>query len=74
VTGWLGKPHPEQDRIEGRLRCSADALGLVAQNSAYRFTCPKIFSQTSYLLKDKTEAETLIKGLSKAKTRDKIKS
>jgi len=47
---------------------------LGVQNSAYRFTCPKIFSQTSYLLKDKTEAETLIKGLSKAKARDKMKS
>jgi len=30
VTGWLGKPYLEQDRIKGRLRCSAEVLGLVA--------------------------------------------
>jgi hypothetical protein len=29
-TDWLGKPHLEQDRIRGHLRCSAEALGLVA--------------------------------------------
>jgi hypothetical protein len=30
ATGWLDKPHLEQDRIEGRLKRSAEALGLVA--------------------------------------------
>jgi len=30
VTDWPGKPHPEQGRIEGRLRGSADVLGLAA--------------------------------------------
>jgi len=30
VTDWLDKPRLEQDRIEGRLKRSAEALGLVA--------------------------------------------
>ena len=45
------------------------------QNSAYRFACPKnIFSIILYVLKDKSETEALIKGLSKAKTREKMES
>jgi hypothetical protein len=43
------------------------------QNSAYRFTCPKIFSD-SYTTKDKDETQALIRGLSKEKTREKIAS
>ena len=45
------------------------------QNSAYRFTSPKnIFSIILCVSKDRTETEALIKGLSKAKTREKIES
>jgi hypothetical protein len=36
-----------------------------AQNSAYRFTCPKIFFRGLYVAKHKGEAQALTKGLSK---------
>jgi hypothetical protein len=38
-----------------------------AQNSAYRFTCPKIFFRGLYAAKDKGEAQALTKGLCKVK-------
>jgi hypothetical protein len=43
------------------------------QNSAYRFTYPKIFSD-SYATKDKDKTQALIKGSLKEKTREKAVS
>ena len=48
-----------------------DAVGV--QNSAYRFTCPKIFPGL-YAAKDRDETQALTKGLSKEKTRERIAS
>jgi len=43
------------------------------QNSAYRFTRPKIFSAL-YAAKDRDETQALIRGLSKGKTKEKMAS
>ena len=42
------------------------------QNSAYRFTRPKIFFTCLYVAKDRGEAQALTKGLSKVKTRERM--
>jgi len=44
------------------------------QNSAYRFTRPKIFFRGLHAAKDKGEAQALAKGLSKVRTREKVAS
>jgi hypothetical protein len=49
----------------------SDAVG--AQNSAYRFTCPKIFPGL-YATKDRDETQALTKGLPKEKARVRIAS
>jgi len=43
------------------------------QNSAYRFTCSKIFSDP-YITRGKDEPQALAGGLSKEKPREKIAS
>jgi len=44
------------------------------QNSAYRFTRPKIFFRGLYAAKDRGEAQALTMGLSKVKTRERMAS
>ena len=49
-----------------------DAVGV--QNSAYRFTRPKIFFRGLYAAKDRDETQALTRGLSKEKTRERMTS
>jgi len=47
-----------------------DAVGV--QNSAYRFTRPKIFFPGVYAAKDRDETQALTRGLSKVSIREEI--